>query len=179
MPVVEDDFAASGREAVAALLHAEEAGDEVEGRRTDVAGEVWEEAEKEAGGAVQEDDLGAVIEIGVLGNGLLVTLAHEGDHVRKVEIATDGFVHHVEEGGVEGVVVGLLEEEIAAGQGGVGFEFLRGLVRTLVGRVGERRVGAYIVCVNAKLFSKDRPHGRCTVSGIAPYRHLGGDGIAC
>ena len=68
VPVVEDDLAASGDEGVAALLDAEEAGDEVEGGRADVAGEVWEEAEKEAGGAVQEDDFGAVIEIWVLGS---------------------------------------------------------------------------------------------------------------
>ena len=108
VPVVEDNLAASGLEGGAALLHAEEAGDEVEGGRTDVASEVWEEAEKEAGGAVQEDDFGAVIEIRVLGNRLLVTLAHEGDHVRKVEVTADGFVHHLEEGGVEGEVVGLL-----------------------------------------------------------------------
>ena len=62
---------------------------------------------------------------------MLVTLAHKGDHVRKVEVTADGFVHHLEEGGIESEVVGLLKEEIAAGQGSVGFEFLRELVRTL------------------------------------------------
>ena len=124
MPIVEDDFAGARGKGAPALLDAEEARDEVERGRADVAGEVWEEAEEEAGGAVEEDGLGAVVEVWVLGDGLLVALAHEGDHLRKAEGAADGLVHHVEEGGVEGEVVGLLEEEIAAGEGGVGFEFL-------------------------------------------------------
>ena len=55
--------------------------------------------------------------------------------------------------------------------------FYVGFLEHCVGR--RKRGGAYIVCVNAKLFSEERPHGRGTVSGIAPYRHLGGDGIAC
>lgn len=33
------------------------------------------------------------------------------------------------------------------------------------------------MCINAKFLSKERPHSRGTVGGIAAYRHLGGDGI--
>lgn len=108
MPVVEDLLAASEDEACAALLHAEEAGDEVESGGPDVAGKIREQAEEEAGSAVQQNDFRTVIEIFIFGNGLLVTLAHESDHLRKAEVAADGFVHHVEEGGVDGEVIGLL-----------------------------------------------------------------------
>ena len=146
VPVVEDLLAGEFAElaAGAALLDAEEAGDEVQRRRARVAGEVGEEPEEEAGGAVQEDHLGAEVEVGVLRERLLVPLAHVLDHLGQAKGAADGRVHHSEEGGVEGEIVGLLEIEVAAGQGGVGFEFLRGGVRGL-GRWG--RGGFNLRCV--------------------------------
>lgn len=137
VPVVEDALAAGGNEGAAALLGAEEAADEVQGRRAGVAGEVGEEAEEEAGGAVEEDDLGAVVKVWVLRDRLLVPHPHEVDHLGEVEVAPDGVVHHLEEGPVEGEVVGLLEEEVAAGEGGVGFEFLGRVVVRALGGLGE------------------------------------------
>ena len=133
MPVVEDYFAGKAGETSAALLHAEEAGDKVQHRWTDVAGKVGEEAEKEAGRAVKKDNFGTEVEIGVFRLRLAVSLSHELDHVWKIKLAIDGFVHHVEECRVQGEIVRLLEKEIAAREGSVGFEFLRGSIRTLDG----------------------------------------------
>ena len=132
MPVVEDLFAFIEDECAAALFGAEETADEVQDGRARVAGEVGEEPEEEAGGAVEEDDFGAEVEIGVLSNRLLVAHSHEVDHLGEAEVAAYGFVHHFEEGAVEGEVVGFLEEEVAAGEGGVGFEFLHEGVRALI-----------------------------------------------
>lgn len=108
MPVVEDHLAASEGEARAALLHAEEASDEVESGGADVACEIRKQTEEEAGSTVQQNDFRTVIEVWIFGNGLLVALAHESDHLRKAEVAADSFVHHVEEGGVDGEVIGLV-----------------------------------------------------------------------
>ena len=133
VPVVEDLLAFVEDEGAAALLGAEEAADEVQDGGAGVAGEVGEEAEEEAGGPVEEDDFGAEVEIGVCRERLVVSQSHICDYLRKAEVATDGFEHEFEEGSVEGEIVRLLEEEVAAREGGVGFEFLRGRVRALGG----------------------------------------------
>lgn len=83
-----------------------------------------EELEEEAGGGVEEDGFGAEVEVWVVGSGLGVALGHVEGHVVEVEAAARGGGHHAEESGVEGEVVGLGEEEVGAGEGGVGFEFL-------------------------------------------------------
>ena len=108
MPVVEDLLAAIEDEGVAALFRAEEAADEMQDGRAGVAGEVGEQAEEEAGGAVEEDDFRAEIEIGVFRGRLLVSQSHVLDYLRKAEIATDGFVHEFEQGSVESEVIRLL-----------------------------------------------------------------------
>ena len=83
-----------------------------------------EELEEEGCRAVQEDGLGAKVEVGVVGLGLVVAHGHEGCHVGEVEVVLGDGCHHAEEGRVEGEVVGLLEEEVAPRERSVGFEFL-------------------------------------------------------
>ena len=108
VPVVEDLLAFVEDESAAALLGAEEAAYEMQDGGAGVAGEVGEQPEEEAGGAVEEDDFRAEVEIRVFRRRLLVSHSHEVDDLWKAEIAIDGFVHHFEESSVEGEVVGLL-----------------------------------------------------------------------
>ena len=127
VPVIRDALAAAEDEGVAGFLGAEERADVQEVGRRDVAVcEVREEAEEEGGGAVEQDYLGAVVEVGVLGDGLLVALAHEFDHVGQVKVVACGDGHCVEEGAVEGEVIRSFEEVVGAGERGIGFEFLWG-----------------------------------------------------
>ena len=114
VPVVEDLLAAVEDEGAAALFGAEEAADEMKDGRPGVAREIGKQSEEEAGSTIEEDGFGAEVEIRVLRGRLLVSHSHEIDYLWKAEIAPDGFVHHLEEGPVEGEVVGLLEEEVAA-----------------------------------------------------------------
>ena len=127
MPFVGNGLATIESECAARLLGAEKGPDVLEVGRGGVAVlEVGEEAEEEGGGAVEQDYFGAIVEVCVLRDGLVVALAHEFDHVREAEGAACGGVHHVEEGAVEGVVVWGVEEKVGARERGVGFEFLWG-----------------------------------------------------
>ena len=73
VPVVEDLLAFVEDEGAAALFGAEEAADEVQDGGAGVAGEVGEEAEEEAGGPVEEDDLWAEVESGICRERLVVS----------------------------------------------------------------------------------------------------------
>ena len=55
---------------------------------------------------------------------MLVPLQPVEGEIVPVEGVVAGRSHHAEEGAVEGVVVPAREEEVVAGEGGVGFEFL-------------------------------------------------------
>ena len=110
--------------AVGGFFGAEERGD---GGQVGVAGgaEGGEEFVEEGGGAVEENGFGAVVEVAVVGFGLLVALVAVQSEVVAVEVPVAGGGHVAEEGAVEAVVVAVGEEVVVSGEGGVGFECLR------------------------------------------------------
>ena len=108
MPLVGDGFAAVEFEGITLLLGAEEGADDHEVGGANVAAKVREQAEEKAGGAVEEDDFRAEVEVWVLGSGLLVPHAHEVDHLREAKVALSSSEHHFKESAVKGEVVGLL-----------------------------------------------------------------------
>lgn len=80
---------------------------------------------EEGSGAVEEEGLGPIVEVSVVGEGLLVALVPVEGKVFAIEVALAGVLHVAEEGAVELVVVADGGEEVVvAGERGIAFEFL-------------------------------------------------------
>ena len=124
MPIIENPLAAAEDKGAAFLYGGKEAAYEMQDGGANVTGEVRKKPKEETGGAVDENDFRAEVEVWVSCERLFVPYPHNVDHLWEAEITPNGLEHQFKESSIEGKVVRRLEEEVATGKRGIGFKFL-------------------------------------------------------